>query len=427
MQWAALGVLGLAVLGVVAILGVRHFAMLMLCVVALRPMVGSEGVEAGLGGLDPGDLLGLVFIAAASTWLLAHWRSLRPRTTSPVALTSAALVLLAALSAATSCCRMATIGGTLKLGSFVLILLVLERLAAEDPRYAEKAVGVALVASVPSVLLAITQHFSGADTSDLFDVSRVTGLFSHPNLLATHLTLLLLLVISVFPYLVRRLQVAAGMYVVAAGSALFFTLSRTAWLAFVAGLLLVGLLQHRAVLIGVILLLPVLTLAVPGIQSRFSDVSLESLQVGEVVDPEEEFTQSNTLEWRIAYWGKVLPLAQGNELRGVGFETVAERRPEAFPPHNEFVRAFVEMGIFGLLAFGAVLVACARTAILGLRSAQPGLQRGFAIAFCACAVALAIRLPVENLLTDVPNLWLFAVIAAPVLGRLSSAADDPAS
>ncbi|MDQ3709032.1 MAG: O-antigen ligase family protein, partial [Actinomycetota bacterium] len=298
------------------------------------------------------------------------------------------------------------------------MLLVLERLVAEDSRFAHHAILVAVVASVPSVVRAYWQYFFGVDTSDLFDTFRVTGFFSHPNLLALHLVLLLLVSVAVLPAVSRRRQLWLLAYMTVASGALFLTLSRTAWLALVCGLLLVGLIQQRALLAVLLAALPILFFAVPGIQSRFSDVDLAFVADGPP-SPEEEFYPSNTFAWRVAYWGRVLPLAHGNELTGIGFETVAQRRAEAFPPHNEFLRAFVEMGVFGLVAFLAMLVACARTAWTGLKTARPGLERAFAVAFAACSLALAVRMPVENQLTDVSNLWLFAVVAAPVLARLA--------
>ena len=57
---------------------------------------------------------------------------------------------------------------------------------------------------------------------------------------------------------------------------------------------------------------------------------------------------SNSLTWRAEYWAEALDLAHESPITGIGLKQVAAQSEEGKQPHNDFLRAYVEMGVVGL-------------------------------------------------------------------------------
>ena len=105
--------------------------------------------------------------------------------------------------------------------------------------------------------------------------------------------------------------------------------------------------RHRsyvAVAIGCALL--VLVAVSPPVQSRFADLETASQVSGK---------PANSLSWRIDYWKRSLEDRRAQPDRRVGLRTVATTTTAAKQPHNDLVRAYVELGIPGLLSYVVLL------------------------------------------------------------------------
>jgi O-antigen ligase len=100
---------------------------------------------------------------------------------------------------------------------------------------------------------------------------------------------------------------------------------------------------------------------VPGFAKRVSIFSNQNtFQTG---------AESNSLEWRFGRWNELLAIWRREPLFGQGFgsSTSGEMLRGGFLPHSEYVRILVEVGIFGLVFFGAFVLILANRIYLNLK------------------------------------------------------------
>jgi putative inorganic carbon (hco3(-)) transporter len=83
-------------------------------------------------------------------------------------------------------------------------------------------------------------------------------------------------------------------------------------------------------------------------------------------------------------------------------------------PHNDFLRAYVETGLIGLVAYLAMIVALVATGIGAVRaSPRHSFERGVGAGFLGCALAFIAVSVAANVISNVVTLWyLFAFAAA---------------
>ncbi|MGH2541056.1 MAG: O-antigen ligase family protein, partial [Actinomycetota bacterium] len=122
--------------------------------------------------------------------------------------------------------------------------------------------------------------------------------------------------------------------------------------------------------------------------------------------------EGNSLTWRLGYWGDVLDLARESPLVGIGPKMTQYLTDSAKVPHNDYLRAYVEMGILGLSAYVAVVAALIHTARNAMRWAPPGLGQGVAVGFAGCTASFLLFSLAENLMSQVVVLWYFVAFAA---------------
>jgi O-antigen ligase len=121
----------------------------------------------------------------------------------------------------------------------------------------------------------------------------------------------------------------------------------------------------------------------------------------------------NTLAWRLGYWAEVVTLADRNPLTGIGPNMTQYQTDEAKKPHNDFLRAYVETGILGLLAYLAMVALLLHAGLRALRRAPPGtLARGVAVGNLGCVVAFVAVSAASNVLSSVATLWYLVAFAA---------------
>jgi putative inorganic carbon (HCO3(-)) transporter len=106
-------------------------------------------------------------------------------------------------------------------------------------------------------------------------------------------------------------------------------------------------------------------------------------------------------------------LANRNPVTGIGPNMTQHQTAEAKKPHNDVLRAYVETGVVGLLAYLVMVFLLLHTARLALRRAPPGsLERGIAVGFAGCAVAFVAVSLASNVISNVVTLWYFVAFAA---------------
>ena len=156
----------------------------------------------------------------------------------------------------------------------------------------------------------------------------------------------------------------------------------------------------RKVLIVMVVVLVLSVLFVPAIGDRFQELGSDNTY---------NTYRRDSLEWRIAYWTDIIPLANANPVTGIGLKMTSEVADKL--PHNDYLRSYVEMGLVGLAAFIMVLVAMIRTPWKALKIATDPLHRGILLGFLAIGVALAVASLADNLINQVVVLWYVFALA----------------
>jgi O-antigen ligase len=183
------------------------------------------------------------------------------------------------------------------------------------------------------------------------------------------------------------------------------TYTRTALLGTGLGLLVVGAVHSKKILVGVLTGGAIALVLVPSLSARFSDLGgSEPEGSGAVAE--------STLDWRLDYWRTVLPLARQNPVTGIGLAQTQRLTDNQQPPHNDYLRAYVETGLIGLLAYLLLLWTLVSTGRRGLAAAPRGsFDRAVAAGFLGCAVAFAAASAMANVFSNVVTLWYFAAFA----------------
>ncbi|RAY11393.1 hypothetical protein DPM19_30685 [Actinomadura craniellae] len=398
-----LALAGAAALGWLALTRFFHFVLAVLVLRSALDAVKLGGAldtsrEATVSGLlDPGTILGVLFVVAGTAWLAVQG----PGGAAGRALPWAMLGLLGAtaLGAVGSRAAGASAGEVMRVAALVVMLLVVRRLVADDPGRREPLLLAVFAAAVLPVLTTVHQVGTGNGLVDVHGVLRAHGTFWHPNMLGIFCALLLVMGVALLPHVPALPR--AGLFLLGAGLgfALVFSYARGAWLALALGLVVVALLQDRRILVGLAAAGAVVLVAVPSVTARLSDLS----------DP------AGSLSWRFEHWGRALDLVGANPVTGVG--PAAARALLGREVHNDYLRALVETGLVGLLACLALLAALALTARRALREARSPLARGVAVGFAGCVAALALFAVADNVLTSVAVLWYLLVFAGIASGE----------
>ena len=110
--------------------------------------------------------------------------------------------------------------------------------------------------------------------------------------------------------------------------------------------------------------------------------------------------------WRLHYWTEVIPLANANPVTGIGLASTQYETDAAKQPHNDFIRAYVETGLVGLVFYVCMLVALVGNARRAVQRAPRGtLESGVAAGALACAVCFVLGSMAANVMSNVVSLW----------------------
>ena len=213
-----------------------------------------------------------------------------------------------------------------------------------------KAIRLVMYSSLLPTLYALVDialHMRGGDF-------RLQSTFSHPNVLAFYLTLVLVLGLymlkSPLYNISPRGRIAICMYMPMLMVQLLLTQTRSAWLACFLVFVLYALIFKRSYLLY-LLLLPLL-LFVPSVNERLMDLG----QGNEVV----RNAQLNSFAWRVMLWESAIGWMETKRmLLGYGLDGFGYHVGTFFPmdrtirwdAHNVYVQFFFEMGAVGLLCY----------------------------------------------------------------------------
>jgi putative inorganic carbon (HCO3(-)) transporter len=237
-------------------------------------------------------------------------------------------------------------------------------------------------------------------------IKRVRGTFDQANGFSRYLLFIIIMGVALYPHVPKRWRIPMLAGLVGLGSLMILTYTRSSWLALVIGLLVVGWLQSKKLLLVLIAMGLGVALFVPSVVNRFSDLTADN-------GPSTALTgEGNSLAWRFSYWTQVVNLAADNPVTGIGLRVTEVISGGNKQPHNDFVRAYVELGAIGLMAYILLLIAMARVAFRGVRDARAGWQRGVAVGFAGCFVAFVLVSLVANVMSQAVVLWYLFAFAA---------------
>jgi len=168
--------------------------------------------------------------------------------------------------------------------------------------------------------------------------------------------------------------------------ALVFALSRGAYLAFAAGVLVMALLKKRVILVLALAGLIAGALMVPSaVSDRISGTYVES-------GDSEQGTLDNSSESRVLIWQDALEIFQMFPITGTGFQTYAfmHRTPGLSDTHNYYLKVLLEEGLLGFAIFLAVLAKMFAQGYRLFRSTDDDFLSSLGVAFVACITGAAV-------------------------------------
>jgi putative inorganic carbon (HCO3(-)) transporter len=403
------------VLSVLALTRFKVFVMSMLVMRASMDLAklsaGGEGAATGTANqqvaartLDPSSIFAVVFIGAAIIWLAAQYRRQGRLPGSP--LRRALLVFVAAIVISIIGATHPAVGGleAMRILAAVLMFAVLEQMMRD-----ERAMRQLLLAAYLSLLFPLAFTTFGFLTGNPLSeekggFTRITGPFLTSNSFGRYLMVMVIFGVAIAPFLDKRFRRPLAAVLVLSSVFLLLTYTRTAIVGVVLGLLVVGFIQSKRLLLAMVVFGVCALVLVPQLSSRFTGLS-ESSSFGPA---------NNSLTWRLSYWTEVLPLARSNPVTGIGLGMTARQTDEEKQPHNDFIRMYVEAGLIGLGAYVAMLISLVTLGTRAVRaSPRRSFERGVGAGFLGCALAFIADSVSANVISSVVTLWyLFAFAAA---------------
>src|SRR5438309_4815607 len=371
---------------------------------------GTTSVAASSRALDPSSILAVLFLLAAGVWLAAQYRYRGSLPGSPLRRALVLFLAAGAVSVIGSNNITSSALEALRICAVVAMFTVLEQMITS----VTKAKQILLAAFLATVIpLAYTTYgfLTGHPKSDLKGgFTRISGTFNQSNDYGRFLMLMIIMGAAIYPHVERKWRRLLVVMLGLSGVYLFFTYTRSALVATALGLFIIGLVQSKRLLYGLLVAGVAGLLLVPSLSGRFTDLTqYQTKQLSQTGGT----NGGNTLAWRLSYWTQVLPLANSNPITGIGLNQTKYSTNQAKQPHNDFIRAYVETGLVGFFAYVAVLVAMVLLGRRAVRRTKKGtFERGVAVGFLGCAVAFIAVSFVANVISNVVNLWYFIAFAA---------------
>ena len=340
---------------------------------ASDPVFNILGGEASASAMGVGAIFNIVAIAIAFVFFAQQ-----PLTASFSVVGIWAPFLLIAFGATlyapdfVAAARLALV--LLSYWSFFVIPFFIWRSPSDVSRF----VLIVMASSVIPSLYAFVDIARGI--SDMADF-RLQSTFSHPNIYAFYLVLLLGLALYVRSSRVVRvtsqIRMLITLYIPVLAAFLMLTKTRSAWITFALIFLVYAFKIDRRFLAG-FFLLPFLLVADPSLVDRLTDVTAAS-----EVDDFSQLNDSNRLNsyvWREALWESAIPAIMEKPILGHGLESFKPSTasffplvgPEGIDGHNFYLQMAFEMGLLGVIALVWLLGSVARQVAKGWRHDPDG-------------------------------------------------------
>lgn len=227
--------------------------------------------------------------------------------------------------------------------------------SAQDFRRCVKLVLWSSTLPAAYALVDIALHGAAGGMAGGAEGFRLQSTFTHPNIFAFYLTLIIPLTLYVLKDKTvvpgQGSRIALTLYLFYLLALLVLTQTRSAWLACMISFFAYALLFERRYLLY-LMLLPVVALLVPEIRERLLDLGSGTTAVA--------YAKLNSFAWRLSIWESGLQwMRPSHYLFGYGLEAFRHYSQTFFPAanhmnwgaHNVYVQWFFDAGMVGLLAY----------------------------------------------------------------------------
>jgi len=411
LRLAAMGVAGLVIVLVTVFVARRSFAWFISVVLVLRPIADLTATQ----GVGIPEVIGVGMLVTCVGWLLIHRAELGPRLREPLTIPILGLVVVATLSALSSPRPMESLPTATGIAAGAAVFLVLVVLLTTGRMSVVHLIGTLAASAVVPVLYPILGVAGVTVSHEKDGIEALKSVFFLSNNFGHFLVPFVLAVVALATQAKGRVRLGLFAFAAALGAELLLTETRGAWIAALVGILVVGAVLDRKLLLGAIVVPALLIAFVPSVTERVTSV---------VPDPSETRTESS-LTWRFQHWTDVLPMVEESPITGVGLDETFRRTGK--DPHNDFLLVVVEMGVTGLFVYvwflGAAVLAgfrATRRVIDPALKVEP-LVHAVTVALFGYSVAFIVASSAENLLENVTTLW----VVFPALAAVSWVAQAP--
>jgi putative inorganic carbon (HCO3(-)) transporter len=407
------GLLGL-LLGALALSRFSVYVMLMLVIRSSLDLVklsgggGSTTTATAVTprALDPSSLLAVLFLLFAVLWLAAQYRQQGRLPGAPLRRALLWFATAAAISVLGSVDPKASALEWLRIVTIVVMFIALEQMMVNTATMRQILLACFLSTIFPLAFTTFGFLVGHPRSESKGSFVRITGPFLQSNNFGRYLMFMIIFGAALYPYVSKKVRLPLGLMLAMSSVFLLLTYTRTALLGTLLGLVIVGLIQSKRLVLTLMLAGVLALVAVPQMSARFTDLANTTSASG-------SGPSGNSLAWRFTWWGQVLPLANSNPVTGIGLSMTSELTDVA-QPHNDYVRAYVETGLLGLGTYLAMLIALVGLGRRAVQASRRGtFDRGVAAGFLGCAIAYVAASLAANVMSNVVSLWyLFAFAAA---------------
>src|SRR5580700_5862097 len=224
------------------VLGLVNFENFVFTPIAIRTSLDITTTTAGNGGtasapgLDPTGALAILFMLVAFFWLLTRMRE--GRKSPPMSIHRVCLILFAGagfLSIIDSASPTISLLEAIRVLAVVVMLAVLEVMLVDREMIKKliAAIYVSALLPVGYTMFEVLTHHSQFTSGGY---SRFEGTFSQPNPFAIYLTMLIVMGAALFPHLTQKKKIGMSVLLFFSLVCLYYTFTRSAWIATVIGL-----------------------------------------------------------------------------------------------------------------------------------------------------------------------------------------------
>lgn len=266
-------------------------------------------------------------------------------------------------------------------------------------------------------------------------INRLVSTWLDPNFVGGLFAFVMSILLGITLHIKKKKHIIGLLLIIAfLGTALFFTYSRSAYLALAAGIFFVSLLQSRKILLISILLFSLGIIVSPRAQERVSELaqSVTSLISSSVDTPDP------TAKLRLESWSQTWQLIQKRPLLGSGYNNL-----RAVNYHEGFIKDFdvhsgsgsdsslltilATTGILGFIPFLFLYLIPIKTAFITWKNKKiPAFSRGYSLGLLGGIIALLIHSIFVNSLLF-PQILIFLWISLALLEVLIKEKPDTQS